>query len=149
MTPAISLPDDGIVRIIPWRDPVVENTGHDVRSQYVETFWLAVLGPTAMWLMRRCSDGLDAYPDGVDMDLEELAKGLGLGYAPGKHGPFVRAFQRCVMFGMAQQVATLPYLTLAMRTVVPELPARHVARLPQGLRTALMDWHNMAPTMSA
>jgi hypothetical protein len=148
MSPTITLPNDGIVRIIPWHDPATDTHGYDVRSPYVETFWLGVLGPTAMWLMRRCADGLSAYPDGVDMDLHELAGGLGLGFVPGKHGPFVRGFHRCVMFGMAYQVATLPVLTLAVRTIIPPLPMRHAARLPDGLRTALMDWHNMTPTMS-
>ena len=29
----------------PWPDPVIDEVGHDPRSAYVETFWLAVLGP--------------------------------------------------------------------------------------------------------
>jgi len=28
-----------------WEDPVVDALGHDPRSEYVERFWLPVLGP--------------------------------------------------------------------------------------------------------
>jgi hypothetical protein len=32
--------------VTPWHDPVVEAVGHDLRSPYVERFWLALLGPS-------------------------------------------------------------------------------------------------------
>jgi hypothetical protein len=35
------------LRIVPWRDEVIDELGHDPRSHYVETFWLPVLGPSA------------------------------------------------------------------------------------------------------
>jgi hypothetical protein len=33
------------LRISPWHDPVVDAIGHDPRSNYVERFWLSLLGP--------------------------------------------------------------------------------------------------------
>ena len=36
--------------VVPWNDDVVDPVGFDPRSQYVELFWLNVLGPTATWL---------------------------------------------------------------------------------------------------
>jgi len=35
------------LRITRWDDPVVEAVGHDLRSAYVERFWLALLGPSS------------------------------------------------------------------------------------------------------
>ena len=65
--------------VVEWADPVVEAAGHPIRSVYVETFWLPTLGPTAMWLLRRLSAWLEATPDGISVELPELAQELGLG----------------------------------------------------------------------
>lgn len=40
-----ALPID-VLHVAPWPDPVLEVTGHDPRSSYVERFWLALLGPS-------------------------------------------------------------------------------------------------------
>ena len=45
--------DEPTVMIVPWHDPIVEVVGFEVRSQYVELFWLNVLGPTSMQFCRR------------------------------------------------------------------------------------------------
>ena len=29
-----------LLMVVPWLDPVVDSVGYDVRSQYVELFWL-------------------------------------------------------------------------------------------------------------
>ena len=42
-----------LLMVVPWLDPVVDSVGYEVRSQYVELFWLNVLGPTATWILRR------------------------------------------------------------------------------------------------
>ena len=36
-------------------DPVVEAIGHDADSDYAETYWLPVIGPSALWALRRLS----------------------------------------------------------------------------------------------
>ncbi|MEI8239054.1 MAG: hypothetical protein WCI22_06495 [Actinomycetota bacterium] len=38
-------PNDDSLMVVPWIDPVVDQVGHDVRSQYAEYFWLNILGP--------------------------------------------------------------------------------------------------------
>ena len=40
----ISLSEPSLV-VVPWTDDVVDSVGFDARSQYVELFWLNVLGP--------------------------------------------------------------------------------------------------------
>src|SRR4051795_2593288 len=63
--------------VVPWLDPVVDSIGYEVRSQYVELFWLNVLGPTATWILRRLVLGFDRYPLGYELDLDETASALG------------------------------------------------------------------------
>ena len=71
-------PLDPTLIVLPWHDPVVEAVGYDARSVYVELFWLGILGPTSTWLLRRLVTGLDAYPDGYELDLAETANALGI-----------------------------------------------------------------------
>lgn len=52
-------PTEPTLMVVPWHDPVVDTVGHDVRSLYVELFWLNVLGPSSLWALRRLVGGLD------------------------------------------------------------------------------------------
>ena len=104
------------LRVEPWADPVIDAVGHDVRSLYVERFWLGVLGPSSTWLLRRLVAGLDDAPDGYDLDLALTATELGLGVRSGKHSPFVRSIERCCRFGAAHQVDDA---TLRVRRKLP------------------------------
>ena len=125
-----------MIVVVPWHDDVVDPIGFDPRSQYVELFWLNVLGPSATWLLRRMATGLDEYPGGFELDLEQTARALGLAYTPGAGGPFTRALQRCVLFGLAQPIAG----GLAVRRRVPPVAARHLARMPEHLQRAHPAW---------
>ena len=126
-----------IVRPRPLND-VAEGFRPD--SEYVETFWLGVLGPTATWLLRRFCAGLDAYPEGYELDLAQTALSLGTTFTPGKSGPFSRAVDRCVLFGMAERGWEHGVPALAVRRVIPALPRRRVERLPDFLRAAHAAW---------
>ena len=128
------------ITITQWKDPVVEENGYCITDPYVEMFWLPVLGPTATWLLRRFSFGLLEQPDGVTLDIHDLARSLGVAYSPGKHNSFTRALQRCTMFGVAHQSALLPTLTVALRTTVPPVSQRHLTRLPETLQLAHQQW---------
>ena len=101
------------ITITQWKDAVVEAHGYSITDPYVEMFWLPVLGPTATWLLRRFSFGLIEQPNGMTLDIHDLARSLGVAYSPGKHNSFTRALQRCTMFGVAHQIALLPTLTVA------------------------------------
>jgi hypothetical protein len=137
--------DEPTLVIVPWHDDVVDPIGYDPRSPYVELFWLNVLGPTATWLLRRVVDGLDHYPGGYELDLEQTAKALGLGYTPGTMSPFARALHRCVLFGAAQPVDG----GLAVRRRLPPVSARHLARMPDHLRDAHRSWLRRATSPDA
>lgn len=137
--------DEPTLVIVPWHDDVVDPIGYDPRSPYVEMFWLNILGPTATWLLRRVVDGLDHYPGGYELDLEQTAKALGLGYSRGTLNPFARALHRCVLFGAAQPVDG----GLAVRRRLPPVSARHLARMPDHLRDAHRSWLRAATTPEA
>src|SRR4249919_1217970 len=93
---------DQLLMVVPWHDPVVDSVGYEVRSQYVELFWLNVLGPTATWILRRLVLGFDRYPLGYELDLAETASALGLSYTLGTTNAFMRSLNRCVLFGVSQ-----------------------------------------------
>lgn len=128
------LPPTLVVR--PWLDPVVDSVGFDPRGLYAELFWLGTVGPTAMWLLRRLVSGFEHFPDGFELDLAETAQALGLGYTAGKAGPFMKALDRCAMFGLARSTPA----GFHVRRRVPPLPRRHLDRLPPHLQRAHGDW---------
>lgn len=130
-------PQATTVMVVPWHDPIVDTVGYDVRSSYVELFWLNVLGPTATWTLRRLVTGLDRYPLGYELDLGETASMLGLAYSAGTSNSFARALQRCVLFGLSQAV---PGDALAVRRRVPPVAMRHVARMPASLQALHSQW---------
>lgn len=126
---------NGRLAVRPWLDPFVDRTGVDPRSRYAETYWLPIVGPTAMWVLRQLSDRFDHEPDGYVVDLERLAAGLGLSYAKGTRSPLARAIQRLVLFGLAHTTSD----GLAVRRRVPAIALRHLRRLPADLQAAHDD----------
>jgi hypothetical protein len=125
------------LHIVAWTDPVIDTLGHDPRSWYVEHFWLPVVGPTATWLLRRFVAGLDADPEGFDVDLDDTARGLGLGGREGRHSPFQRALSRCVAFKLARPQGPG---ALAVRRRIPPLTLQRLDRLPLSLQNLHAEW---------
>jgi hypothetical protein len=119
------------IHVEAWLDPVVDEVGHDPRSAYTETYWLPVLGPSTTWLLRRFAAHLDETPSGIELDTEELARGLGLGERFGPNAPFARTVKRCVDFQMAEWRDAS---SLAVRRHLPPLARRHLRRLPASLQ---------------
>ena len=116
-----------------WPDPVIDALGFEPASGYVELCWLPILGPSAVWAMRRLTSGLRANVDGYVMGLSDLGAALGLGTGTGKSSPIVRTLHRLVHFEMARYEGPT---TLAVRTKMPPLAQRHVLRLVPALRRA-------------
>ncbi len=129
--------DGGRLRIVPWEDPVADPHGVPAGSRYVELYWLGILGPSATWLLRRLSYGLELHDRGFDLDLAETARSLGLGDRMGKNAPFRRALVRLCTFELARPHGPGG---LAVRTRIPPLPLRHVARLPGSLQQSHRRW---------
>jgi hypothetical protein len=129
----------GTITVVPWPDVVIDALGHDPRSPYVETYWLAVLGPSTTWLLRRLAFRLEAEPDGFSLDLAETARSLGLGARGGRHSPFVRALGRCVAFELARAES---YDSLAVRRRLPPLSRRQVRHLPPSLQQSHQRWQD-------
>ena len=119
------------LHIRPWTDPVIDRLGHDPRSAYVETYWPGILGPSACWLLRRLADGMDAGPDGFDLDLPDTAAAIGLRLNGGRHAPFLRTLGRICQFRMARLSGTT---TLEVRRNLPPLILAQADRLPAALR---------------
>ena len=128
---------DPTLHIVRWLDPIADPHGVDPCSRYVELYWLGIIGPSATWLLRRLSYGLEVHRDGFELHLADTARSLGLGERMGKNSPFRRAFQRLCTFELAR-----PYgpSGLAVRVHIPPLPLRHVSRLPESLQQSHRRW---------
>jgi hypothetical protein len=137
----------------PWPDPLLDRVGHDPRADYVEQFWLPILGPSALLLLRRLVSALDAQvpgPSGVTsapgpggdaeprtVSVGDLASSLGMGSPRGPSGAFYRTLDRLVSFGFAHLVDDA---TLAVRTHLPPLTRRQLKRLPEVVRAEHDRW---------
>lgn len=114
-----------------WPDPVIEAHGHRPGSPYVEAVWLGVLGPSATWAWQRLAR-LATVRAGVTIDSVDLATSLGLGDGLGANAVISRTLGRLVAFGVAQRSEEV----IAVRTALPDLPARRAARLSASARLA-------------
>ncbi len=112
--------------VIDLADPVLDELGHDARSDYVEHYWLPVLGPSSIWAARRLVAWLETSPDGIEISLESLGRSLGLGGGTGRQSVTVRTLARLIDFGIGATGGS----AYAIRRRFPPLPARHLERLP-------------------
>jgi hypothetical protein len=119
------------LRVVALADPVVEAVGFAVHDVYVELLWLPVIGPSTTWLVRRLGWWVEACPDGVTVQLAELAGWLGIGSSVGPSSTVQRSLRRLVRFGLASWQGQL-----AVRTMLPPLSERHLSRLSPALQEA-------------
>jgi len=56
-----------------YNDALVEAAGHHPASEYAETYWLPLIGPSGLWALRRLVAGLERSPDGFTVPLRALA----------------------------------------------------------------------------
>lgn len=127
---------EATLSVVGWPDPVLDQLGHDPRSAYVERFWLPVLGPSCLLLIRRLAAELERRPDGFEVDSAQWAGELGIGMKGGQHGPFWRAVERTCRFGAARRNGP----RLALRRRLPPLSTRQVQRLPESLQGEHDQW---------
>ncbi len=119
------------IRVSAWPDPLIDRLGHDPRSVYVEQFWLGILGPSTVWLLRHCASGLDSSPEGFDLALTDVAGALGLGHRGGRNSPLARSILRACRFGAARAISESE---LQVRRRMAPLNRGQVERLPEFLR---------------
>lgn len=129
--------DGPIVRFVPWPDAIVDRHGLDPRGDYAERFWLPVIGPTTLWLLRRLAVDLEQCPDGLSAELHDLSLQLGLGPSTARHSVVVRTVERLCMFRLGFQVDRDE---IAVRRKVPPLTQGQVARLPMALQREHQTW---------
>lgn len=133
------------VRVLPWRDELVERLGFAPGDPYVERYWLPVIGPTAFVMLRRLVDGLTDQPEGYDLDVSLMAECLGLGAGVGEHSSVVRTLRRLgsgrfefVKVNLAPRGDRPdPVPSLYVRLAVPPLARRQILRLPPALAAEL------------
>ncbi len=135
-----TLPTDSL-RITSLDDPVIDLLGHDLRSTYVERFWLPILGPTTTFFLRHVAVELEAHPDGFDLHLLDTAGALGLGGRTGRNAPFLRAIDRTRSFKLSQPAGPG---ALAVRRRIPPLTRVQIERLPVPLRDEHASWQKAA-----
>ena len=114
------------IRVTPWGDPIVDRLGHDPRSHYVEKFWLGVLGPTTILLLRHCAQSLEESPEGFDLNFKATASALGLGQRIGRAGPLTRSFERACRFSVLRSLSPTE---IEVRRRLPPLNRTQVSRL--------------------
>jgi hypothetical protein len=124
--------------IVPWTDPVTDAAGHDPRSLYAETFWLPTLGPTALLFLRHLAARFDRSPDGVELQVADTSRALGVGHRDGASSPISRTLVRLEQFDLAR-VDERSHAT-AVRRVLPPLPARLLRRLPASIQESHARW---------
>jgi hypothetical protein len=134
---SLAMFDSEILTVRPWVDEVLDRTGFDPRSPYVERFWLGIVGPSVTWLIRRVAAGFDASPDGFEMPLGETARALGLGDPGGRNSAFFRTLSRMIQFDLAR--VSGPAELEVMRRL-PPLTRRQAARLSPELQEAHERW---------
>jgi len=119
-----------MVTLIPWTDHRKEAFGHDLRSAYVEQFWLGTLGPSTTWFLRHCASLLEDADDAA-VNLRETACALGIGFEGGSRSAMVKTVARACRFRAARAVGST---TLAVRLRLPQLSHRQLQRLPASLQ---------------
>ncbi len=134
-----STPSAGPVQltVLPWWEPHLAVAGVDPRDPYVERFWLGILGPSTVLLLRRFARGLEEHPSGIRVGILDTSLALGLGRGTGRNAPITRTINRAIGFGLLRPITVDRMET---RTHLPLLSPRNVRQLPPGLRHAHAEW---------
>lgn len=120
-----------------WADPPQPGPGIDLRSRYADHFWVPVIGPTAMYLLRVLARNLGREPGGVSIPVSDLMAELGLDRPSGR-SEIVRALDRLMVHGLVAAGEggsvvvrlDLPYLSqIEVERLAPHIAVAHRAAL--------------------
>jgi hypothetical protein len=131
-------PAAATLTVRPWPDDVIDRVGHDPRSAYVERFWLPLLGPSSVLLLRRLASELEDHPAEVSLPVEGTARSLGLGVRGGRGSTFLRTVERCRQFQLVHLEDD--GRTLLARRKLPPLNRGQVGRLPEAVQAQHERW---------
>ena len=110
--------------------------GWPIDSRFVEEFWLPVLGPSSVVLLRWVARHADELTRYQLMPLVELASVIGLGTSVGRHSPICRTLERLARFDAARRdtapTANTPQLTVHSHLL--PLPHRLATQLPPAVQ---------------
>lgn len=106
--------------------------GYGAASVYVETFWLPLVGPTALLALRRLDAWLANAPGEITISVRVLGESLGIGAGTGRRSAVVRTLTRLVNF----RLASIDSETYMIHRELPMLSPRQLGRLPACLITA-------------
>lgn len=108
----------------------------EARSAYAEMFWLPVIGPSSLWLLRRIELTATVRPWSIDRT--ELGALFGLS-GTGKHSPLTRTLVRLHGFYLLRPLdhrEVVRATAFLVRCGLPLLTRKQVERLPGGLQMA-------------
>ena len=132
---------------------------HVPQGEYAERFWLPVVGPSGLWLLRwaqrelvACEARSEADDSGAgdsgggfDIDSNELAQRIGLGVGTARQSPLRRSLKRLETFELARR---LDESVVEFRTTLPPVSTRQLERMPVNLRREHRVW-DPAPRLSS
>ncbi|MEZ5381857.1 MAG: hypothetical protein R2754_08695 [Microthrixaceae bacterium] len=104
---------------------------------YAERFWLPVIGPSALWLLRWANSELTARGGAFDIGADELSIRLGLGAGTARQSPLRRSLKRLETFQLARR---LNESVAEFRPGLAPLSLRQLSRLPVELRREHRAW---------
>lgn len=120
-----------IITVERWHDPLIEQLGYPVEGDHVQTYWLPVLGPSAIVLARHLGLLMRPHlPNPWTGTAGELSRAVGLG---GATSSLVRTLHRLRQFEMASCTNESDW---CLRLEFPPLSRRHLARLPEPMARA-------------
>ncbi|MEZ5374515.1 MAG: hypothetical protein R2704_17685 [Microthrixaceae bacterium] len=122
-----------------WASPTAQP--HPVDGDYAERFWLPVIGPSSLWVLRWAARELHRHGGAFDVGADELALRVGLGVGSARQSPLRRSLKRLESFGLAQRLSES---VVEFRTSVPTVSMRQLERLPVGLRREHREWPDAA-----
>ena len=114
-------------------DRQVRRIGFDLSDTYVEQCWSAVVGPSAVVLLRRMPE-LWSHEVPARIGASDLSRSIGLGAGTGANSRLVATMERLTKFGLARRGEDLDRLDVYLE--VAPLQAHQLQRVPKWTRDA-------------
>ena len=110
--------------------------GWTLDSRFIEEFWLPILGPSSVVLLRWVARHADELTRYQHVPLAKLASAIGLGCGVGRHSPICRTLERLTRFDAARwnTVPDTDSPHLSVYSHLLPVPRRLLAQLPPGMQ---------------